>query len=84
LVPGSEGFRPGRAGRSAAACRRRPVFGNLQTQPLKVVWVRALIRNQLALPGWPQMMLPAGVARTTLSTGRRADRPVAGRSAARA
>jgi nitroreductase len=47
------------------------VFGNLQTQPLKVVWVRALIRNQLALPGWPQMMLQLGVARTTLSTGRR-------------
>ncbi len=47
------------------------VFGNLQTQPLKVVWVRALIRNQLTLPGWPQMMLQLGVARTTLSTGRR-------------
>ena len=56
------------------------VFGNLQTQPLNVVWVRALIRQQLALPGWPQMLLQLGVARTTLSTGRRppgrADRPV--------
>src|SRR6266702_4573795 len=47
------------------------VFGNLQTQPLKVVWVRALIRSQLSLPGWPQMLLQLGVARTTLSTGRR-------------
>jgi hypothetical protein len=47
------------------------VFGNLQTQPLKVVWVRALIRQQLTLPGWPQMLLQLGVARTTLSTGRR-------------
>ena len=47
------------------------VFGNLKTQPLKVIWVRALIRSQLALPGWPQMMLQLGVARTTLSTGRR-------------
>ena len=46
------------------------VFGNLQTQPLNVVWVRALIRQQLALPGWPQMLLQLGVARTTLSTGR--------------
>jgi nitroreductase len=47
------------------------VFGNLQTQPLKVVWVRAAIRNQLTLPGWPQMLLQLGVARTTLSTARR-------------
>ena len=46
------------------------VFGNLQTQPLNVVWVRALIRQQLALPGWPQMLLQLGVARTTLSTAR--------------
>ena len=36
-----------------------------------MVWVRALIRQQLALPGWPQMLLQLGVARTTLSTGRR-------------
>jgi len=47
------------------------VFGNLQTQPLKVVWVRALIRNQLSLPGWPQMLLQFGLARTTHSTARR-------------
>ena len=47
------------------------VFGNLQTQPLKVVWVRALIREQLALPGWPQLLLQLGVARTTRATARR-------------
>jgi hypothetical protein len=47
------------------------VFGNLQTQPLKVVWIRALIRNQLTLPGWPQMLLQFGLARTTHSTARR-------------
>jgi hypothetical protein len=49
----------------------RWVFGNLQTQPLKVVWVRAAIRNQLTLPGWPQMLLQLGLARTTASTARR-------------
>ncbi len=47
------------------------VFGNLQTQPLKVVWVRALIREQLTLPGWPQLLLQLGVARTTRATARR-------------
>jgi hypothetical protein len=47
------------------------VFGNLQTQPLKVVWVRALIRNQLTLPGWPQMLLQLGLSRTSHSTARR-------------
>jgi hypothetical protein len=47
------------------------VFGNLQTQPLKVVWTRALIRSQLALPGWPQMLLQFGLARTTHPTARR-------------
>ena len=47
------------------------VFGNLQTQPLKVIWVRALIRNQLTLPGWPQMLLQLGLARSTHPTARR-------------
>jgi hypothetical protein len=49
----------------------RWVFGSLQTQPLKVVWVRAQIRSQLALPGWPQMLLQLGLARTTHPTARR-------------
>ena len=47
------------------------VFGNLQTLPLKVVWVRALIRNQLTLPGWPQMLMQLGRSRTSHSTARR-------------
>jgi hypothetical protein len=47
------------------------VFGNLQTQALKVVWTRALIRSQLTPPGWPQMLLQLGLARTTHPTGRR-------------
>ena len=47
------------------------VFGSLQTQALKVVWVRALIRRQLTLPGWPQMLLQLGLARTTHPTARR-------------
>ena len=47
------------------------VFGNLQTQPLKVVWVRAAIRSQLTLPGWPQMLLQLGLARSTHPTARR-------------
>jgi len=47
------------------------VFGSLQTQPLKVVWIRALIRGQLTLPGWPQMFLQLGLARTTHPTARR-------------
>jgi len=49
----------------------RWVFGNLQTQPLQVVWVRALIRNRLTLPGWPQMLLQFGLARSTHPTARR-------------
>jgi hypothetical protein len=47
------------------------VFASLQTQPLRVVWVRTLIRNELTLPGWPQMLLQLGVARTAHSTARR-------------
>ena len=47
------------------------VFASLQTQPLRAVWVRALIREELTLPGWPQMLLQLGVARTAHSTARR-------------
>jgi hypothetical protein len=49
----------------------RWVFAGLQTQPLRVVWVRALIRDELTLPGWPQMLLQLGVARAAHSTARR-------------
>jgi len=47
------------------------VFAGLQTQPLRVLWARALIRRQLALPGWPQMILQLGLARSSASTARR-------------
>ena len=47
------------------------VFAGLQTQPLRVVWARALLRRQLDLPGWPQMILQLGLARSAASTPRR-------------
>jgi len=47
------------------------VFAGLQTQALRVIWVRAAIREELTLPGWPQMLLQLGRARTTHSTARR-------------
>ncbi len=47
------------------------VFANLQTQPLQVTSVRELIRESLALPGPPQMLLQLGMARTTHPTARR-------------
>jgi hypothetical protein len=47
------------------------VFASLQTQPLETSVTRALIGSRLALPGWPQMLLQFGVARTTHPTGRR-------------
>ncbi len=47
------------------------VFASLQTQPLEATATRALIGSRLARPGWPQMLLQFGVARTTHPTGRR-------------
>ena len=47
------------------------MFANLQTQPLQVTSVRELIRDCLALPGPPQMLLQLGMARTTHPTARR-------------
>jgi hypothetical protein len=47
------------------------VFAGLQTQPLQAPATRALIRDSLALPGPPQMLLQLGVARATHPTGRR-------------
>jgi hypothetical protein len=47
------------------------VFAGLQTQPLRVVWTRILIRRRLDLPGWPQMIMQLGLARSTHSTARR-------------
>ncbi len=50
----------------------RWVFASLYTQPLEAAVVRALIRDRLALPGAPQMLMQLGLARTTHATARRA------------
>ncbi len=47
------------------------VFASLYTQPLENAVTRALIREQLALPGYPQMLLQLGPAVTAASTARR-------------
>ena len=47
------------------------VFANLQTEPLQAPDTRSLIQYSLALPGWPQMLLQFGVARTAHPTARR-------------
>lgn len=50
----------------------RWVFASLYTQPLEAAAIRALIRDRLALPGAPQMLMQLGLARTTHATARRA------------
>ena len=47
------------------------VFASLYTQPLEATVTRALIRDRLALPGNPQMLLQFGYVRTTHPTARR-------------
>jgi hypothetical protein len=47
------------------------VFASLDTQLLEITLIRALIRERLALPGAPQMLLQFGVTDTTHPTGRR-------------
>jgi hypothetical protein len=47
------------------------VFASLHTQPLESAPIRALIRDRLALPGYPQMLLQLGRAHTTRATARR-------------
>ena len=47
------------------------VFASLHTQPLEADVIRALIRERLALPGAPQMLLQLGRAHTTHATARR-------------
>jgi hypothetical protein len=49
----------------------RWVFASLQTEPLQASTTRSLIQYSLALPGWPQMLLQLGMARTTHPTARR-------------
>jgi hypothetical protein len=47
------------------------VFASLHTQPLEAAPIRALIRDRLALPGCPQILLQLGRAHTTRATARR-------------
>jgi len=47
------------------------VFASLYTQPLEDPVTRLLIPGQVGLPGYPQMILQLGRARTTASTARR-------------
>ncbi len=47
------------------------VFASLHTQPLEADSIRALIRERLALPGIPQVLLQLGSAHTTHATARR-------------
>jgi hypothetical protein len=55
------------------------VFASLHTQPLENAVTRALIRDQLALAGYPQMVLQLGPAVTTASTARRTPGDLMGR-----
>ena len=47
------------------------VFASLYSQPLEADLIRTLIRDRLALPGIPQMLLQLGLAHTTHATARR-------------
>ena len=47
------------------------VFASLNSQPLEDAATRTLIRDGLALPGWPQMLLALGVSRMAHPTARR-------------
>ena len=47
------------------------VFASLHTQPLEADVIRALVRERLALPGAPQILLQLGRAHTTHATARR-------------
>jgi nitroreductase len=47
------------------------VFASLYTQPLEDLVTRALIREELTLPGHPQMLLQLGRAANAASTARR-------------
>ena len=47
------------------------VFASLHTEPLEADVTRALIKERLALPGAPQMLLQLGLARAAHATARR-------------
>jgi hypothetical protein len=57
--------------RLLAHAASRWVFASLDTQLLEITLIRALIRERLALPGAPQMLLQFGVVDATRPTGRR-------------
>jgi hypothetical protein len=75
LTPGdgrADWLRAGQAlHRLLAHAASRWVFASLYTQPLEAAAIRALIRDRLALPGAPQMLLQLGPAHTTHATARR-------------
>jgi hypothetical protein len=47
------------------------VFASLNSQPLEDAATRSLVRDRLAVPGAPQMLLALGVSRTAHPTARR-------------
>ncbi len=57
--------------RVLAHAASRWVFATMHTQPLEAAAIRELIRDRLALPGAPQMILQLGLARSTNATARR-------------
>ncbi len=75
LTPGdgrADWLRAGQAlHRLLAHAASKWVFASLHSQPLEAAAVRALIKNRLALPGAPQMLLQLGVAHTAQATARR-------------
>lgn len=75
LTPGdgrADWLRAGQAlHRLLAHAASRWVFASLHTQPLESAAIRTLIRDRLALPGAPQMLLQLGLAHTTQATARR-------------
>ena len=75
LTPGdgrADWLRAGQAlHRLLAHAASKWVFASLYTQPLEAAAIRALIRDRLALPGAPQMLLQLGPAHTAHATARR-------------
>lgn len=63
--------------RLLAHAATRWVFASLHTQPLEIPAIRALIRDRLALPGAPQMLLQLGLSHSTQPTARRPTAEVA-------
>jgi hypothetical protein len=75
LTPGdgrADWLRAGQAlHRLLAHAASKWVFASLHTQPLEAAAIRTLIRDRMALPGAPQMLLQLGPAHTSHATARR-------------